>query len=74
MSDFVFFFTLYKLFSAFIKANNTGSLINSLFGVKILIHAVSFCLSNFDLSVAVSCGGTNSSSVFDFSSLLNSKE
>ena len=30
------FFNLYELFPAFICANNIGSLINNLFGVKIL--------------------------------------
>ena len=31
------FFSLYELFPAIICANDTGSLVNSLFGVKILI-------------------------------------
>ena len=42
----ILFFNLHELFPAFICANNTGSLVNSLFGVKILIPFISFVSSS----------------------------
>ena len=47
------FFNLYEFFWAFICANNVGSLVNNLFGVKILIlfhFFTSLLLSNDDMS------------------------
>ena len=54
------FFSLSELFPAFIFAYNIGSLVNSLFGVKILNPVPVFLLSrgfNFTLSAIVSCDG-----------------
>ena len=52
----IFIFTLYELFLAFNCSNNTGSLVNSLFGVSILIPVPIFYLSNFTLLAIVSRG------------------
>ena len=50
------FFCLYKLLPAFIWANNTGSLVSSLFGVKI------FNPFSFTSSLSTSRGGMNDKS------------
>ena len=44
LSDFVFFY-LFELFPALICANNIGSLVNNLFGVKIFNPFPSFTFS-----------------------------
>ena len=59
----ILFFSLYELFPAFIFANNTGHLVNSLFGVKILIRFLSFISSS---SLPSSVGKDGKSSDFFF--------
>ena len=62
----ILFFSLYELFPAFIFANNTGHLVNSLFGVKILIRFLSF-ISSSSLPSIVGKDGKSS----DFFSVKN---
>ena len=55
---------MYELFQAFICANNIGSLVNNLFGVKIFNSVPSYFWGfNFTLSAILSWGST-----FTFSS------
>ena len=56
------FFSLYELFSAFIYANNTGGLVNSLFGVNIFIIFPSFTFSSSPSGGSMGCISTNYSS------------
>ena len=57
------FFNLFELFQAFVCANNIGSLVNGLFGVKTFNPVPAFFRGiNFTLSAIVSCGSNFTSS------------
>ena len=68
-SVLIWLYNFYELFATFVCANNTAILVNSLFGIKIVIPVPAFCLFYFILWVIVSCG----SPVFVFSSFFKFK-